>query len=69
MATVLSVISVAKTLLFCYTMVVSTVSIECITLSTIIQRLMLEIKAELENVTDLAPASDTFEYFFQVSVK
>lgn len=30
-------------------------------------KLCLEIKAELENVTDLAPASgNTFEYFFQV---
>ncbi|KAI0348371.1 DUF866-domain-containing protein [Trametopsis cervina] len=29
-------------------------------------RLLLSIKAELENVTDLAPASEGFEYFFQV---
>jgi len=29
-------------------------------------RLLLSIKAELENVTDLVPASDSFEYFFQV---
>ncbi|KAI0080308.1 DUF866-domain-containing protein [Panus rudis PR-1116 ss-1] len=29
-------------------------------------RLQLSIKAELENVTDLQPASDDFEYFFQV---
>jgi len=29
-------------------------------------RLKLSIKAELENVTDLVPASDDFEYFFQV---
>ncbi|TFK30356.1 DUF866-domain-containing protein [Coprinopsis marcescibilis] len=28
--------------------------------------LQLKIKAELENVTDLVPASDDFEYFFQV---
>ena len=34
-----------------------------------VQRLMLEIKAELENVTDLAPASDTYEYFFQVRLR
>ncbi|CCL98285.1 uncharacterized protein FIBRA_00279 [Fibroporia radiculosa] len=27
---------------------------------------MLCIKADLENVTDLAPVSDAFEYFFQV---
>lgn len=31
-----------------------------------IQRLMLSIKAELENVTDLVPADDEFEYFFEV---
>ena len=30
------------------------------------QRLQLSIKAELENVTDLVPASDNFEYFFKV---
>lgn len=30
------------------------------------KRLLLSIKAELENVTDLAPASDGFEYFFEV---
>jgi len=29
-------------------------------------RLLLSIKADLENVTDLVPASDSFEYFFQV---
>ncbi|KAF9015068.1 hypothetical protein BDQ17DRAFT_13321 [Cyathus striatus] len=29
-------------------------------------RLKLSIKAELENVTNLVPASDDFEYFFQV---
>ncbi|KAA1468711.1 DUF866-domain-containing protein [Dentipellis sp. KUC8613] len=29
-------------------------------------RLLLSIKADLENVTDLVPASDEFEYFFQV---
>ncbi|KAF9496112.1 DUF866-domain-containing protein [Pleurotus eryngii] len=29
-------------------------------------RLLLSIKAELENVTNLVPASDSFEYFFQV---
>ncbi|KAI0094932.1 DUF866-domain-containing protein [Irpex rosettiformis] len=29
-------------------------------------RLLLSIKADLENVTDFAPASDSFEYFFQV---
>ncbi|EDR14946.1 uncharacterized protein LACBIDRAFT_300570 [Laccaria bicolor S238N-H82] len=29
-------------------------------------RLQLSIKAELENVTDLEPAGDDFEYFFQV---
>ncbi|KAI0788659.1 DUF866-domain-containing protein [Abortiporus biennis] len=29
-------------------------------------RLLLSIKAELENVTDLIPSSDEFEYFFQV---
>ncbi|KAF8140337.1 DUF866-domain-containing protein [Boletus edulis] len=29
-------------------------------------RLNLEIKAELENVTDLRPAMDDFEYFFKV---
>jgi len=29
-------------------------------------RLMLKIKAELENVTDLEPATEDFEYFFQV---
>jgi len=28
--------------------------------------LMLRIKAELENVTDLQPATDDFEYFFKV---
>ncbi|KAK0478243.1 hypothetical protein IW261DRAFT_1608495 [Armillaria novae-zelandiae] len=28
--------------------------------------LLLSIKAELENVTDLVPASENFEYFFQV---
>lgn len=27
---------------------------------------MLKIRAELENVTDLQPATDDFEYFFQV---
>jgi len=27
---------------------------------------LLSIKAELENVTDLVPASDAFEYFFKV---
>lgn len=30
-----------------------------------LKRLLLSIKAELENVTDLVPASDAFEYFFQ----
>ncbi|KAI0320343.1 hypothetical protein OF83DRAFT_1281208 [Amylostereum chailletii] len=29
-------------------------------------KLLLSIKAELENVTDLVPASDDFEYFFEV---
>ncbi|EIM92592.1 DUF866-domain-containing protein [Stereum hirsutum FP-91666 SS1] len=29
-------------------------------------RLLLSIKAELENVTDLIPSSDNFEYFFEV---
>ncbi|TDL28510.1 DUF866-domain-containing protein [Rickenella mellea] len=29
-------------------------------------KLQLSIKAELENVTDLVPSSDDFEYFFQV---
>ncbi|CAL1695250.1 unnamed protein product [Somion occarium] len=29
-------------------------------------RLLLSIKAELENVTDLTPASDDFQFFFQV---
>jgi len=29
-------------------------------------RLLLSIKADLENVTSLVPASDEFEYFFQV---
>jgi len=29
-------------------------------------RLMLSIKADLESVTNLSPASDSFEYFFQV---
>ncbi|TFK41256.1 hypothetical protein BDQ12DRAFT_679160 [Crucibulum laeve] len=29
-------------------------------------RLQLSIKAELENVTDLEPATEDFEYFFQV---
>ncbi|EPQ60572.1 DUF866-domain-containing protein [Gloeophyllum trabeum ATCC 11539] len=29
-------------------------------------RLLLSIKADLENVTDLIPASDSFEYFFEV---
>ncbi|VDB99708.1 unnamed protein product [Peniophora sp. CBMAI 1063] len=29
-------------------------------------RLLLSIKAELENITDLLPGSDNFEYFFQV---
>ncbi|KAG5650658.1 hypothetical protein H0H81_011480 [Sphagnurus paluster] len=29
-------------------------------------KLQLSIKAELENVTNLVPASDDFEYFFQV---
>ncbi|KAI0961888.1 hypothetical protein AcV7_000871 [Taiwanofungus camphoratus] len=29
-------------------------------------RLLLSIKAELENVTDLVPATDSYEYFFQV---
>jgi hypothetical protein len=33
---------------------------------TVFQVLLLSIKAELENVTDLVPASDDFEYFFQV---
>lgn len=32
------------------------------------QRLLLSIKAELENVTDLIPSSDSFEYFFEVRV-
>lgn len=31
------------------------------------KRLLLSIKAELENVTNLVPASDSFEYFFQVA--
>ena len=30
------------------------------------KRLLLSIKADLENVTDFAPAADDFEYFFQV---
>jgi hypothetical protein len=30
--------------------------------------LKLEIKAELENVTDFAPSSDDFEFFFKVIV-
>lgn len=30
------------------------------------QKLRLSIKAELENVTDLVPASDDFEWFFKV---
>ena len=30
------------------------------------QKLQLSIKAELENVTNLVPAADDFEYFFQV---
>ncbi|KAF8330184.1 uncharacterized protein EI90DRAFT_3061024 [Cantharellus anzutake] len=29
-------------------------------------RLLLSIKAELENVTDLQPGSDSFEYFFKI---
>ncbi|KAF9519911.1 hypothetical protein BS47DRAFT_1324245 [Hydnum rufescens UP504] len=29
-------------------------------------RLMLSIKADLENVTDLAPSNDSFDFFFQV---
>jgi len=29
-------------------------------------RLMLSIKADLENVTDLVPGADDFEYFFKV---
>ncbi|OSX67343.1 hypothetical protein POSPLADRAFT_1129178, partial [Postia placenta MAD-698-R-SB12] len=29
-------------------------------------RLLLSIKADLENVSDLVPASESFEYFFQV---
>ncbi|KZT75116.1 DUF866-domain-containing protein [Daedalea quercina L-15889] len=29
-------------------------------------RLLLSIQADLENVTDLVPASDSFDYFFQV---
>ncbi|OBZ78620.1 hypothetical protein A0H81_00830 [Grifola frondosa] len=29
-------------------------------------RLLLSIKADLENVTNLVPADDAFEYFFQV---
>lgn len=29
-------------------------------------KLMLSLKADLENVTDLQPAIDSFEYFFQV---
>jgi len=29
-------------------------------------RLLLSIKAELENVTNLVPASDAFQYFFKV---
>lgn len=29
-------------------------------------KLMLSLKADLENVTDFQPASDSFEYFFQV---
>ena len=34
--------------------------------SKIHQRLQLSINAELENVTDLIPATDDFEYFFKV---
>jgi hypothetical protein len=30
------------------------------------KKLQLSIKAELENVTDLVPASDDFEWFFKV---
>jgi hypothetical protein len=30
-------------------------------------RLMLSIKADLENVTDLAPSNDSFDFFFQVN--
>ncbi|TRM60252.1 hypothetical protein BD626DRAFT_505919 [Schizophyllum amplum] len=29
-------------------------------------KLLLSVKAELENVTDLVPATDDFEFFFQV---
>lgn len=29
-------------------------------------KLLLSLKADLENVTDLAPSSDSFEFFFQV---
>jgi len=29
-------------------------------------KLKLSIKADLENVTNLVPASDDFEYFFKV---
>lgn len=32
------------------------------------KKLQLSIKAELENVTDLAPASDDFDWFFQVNL-
>jgi hypothetical protein len=31
-----------------------------------LQRLLLSIKANLENVTNLVPATDDFEYFFGV---
>ncbi len=30
-------------------------------------RLLLSIKADLENVTDLEPVSSNFEYFFKVN--
>lgn len=39
----------------------------CATFLQAIKRLLLSIKAELENVTNLVPASDSFEYFFQVA--
>jgi len=31
-------------------------------------RLLLSIKADLENVTNLVPASDEYEYFFGVGL-
>ena len=36
-------------------------------INNIDQKLLLSIKAELENVTDLMPADDDFDWFFKVA--